>query len=137
MREPFGYIDKEYFNDYSKPSILWGIDGDWDVRYIEANTKYYPTDHCGYIKVLTDEVNPKYLALLLQKEGDKLKFSRSNRASLDRVSNIEIKVPSIKAQNKIISNIDSYEKEILSLQNKINEMNKEKEKIVKDILEIV
>ena len=33
----FGKIDKEILDDYSRPSILWGIDGDWMVNIIDAN----------------------------------------------------------------------------------------------------
>ncbi len=135
--ESFGKINKEYFDSYATPSILWGIDGDWLVRCIEANKKFYPTDHCGYIRVLSDEINPKYLAFALQKEGEKARFSRTNRASTDRVSNLEITLPKIDEQNKIISLIDSYENEIYKLENKIIILNKDKEKIVKDILEII
>lgn len=135
--ESFGKINKEYFDSYATPSILWGIDGDWLVRCIEANKKFYPTDHCGYIRVLSDEINPKYLAFALQNEGEKARFSRTNRASTDRVSNLEITLPKIDEQNKIISLIDSYENEIYKLENKISILNKDKEKIVKDILEII
>ena len=27
--EEFGRIDKENMKDYSRPSVIWGIDGDW------------------------------------------------------------------------------------------------------------
>lgn len=29
VKEPFGYIDDLLITDFSVPSILWGIDGDW------------------------------------------------------------------------------------------------------------
>lgn len=104
----FGKIDKEILDDYSRPSILWGIDGDWMVNIIEANKKFYPTDHCGYIRILTDDILPEYLALALEVEGSLEKFSRANRASTDRIRKISIHVPvDVKEQARIIKEINS------------------------------
>ena len=104
----FGKIDKEILDDYSRPSILWGIDGDWMVNIIEANRKFYPTDHCGYIRILTDDILPEYLALALEVEGSLEKFSRANRASTDRIRKISIHVPvDVKEQERIIKEINS------------------------------
>lgn len=44
VNEPFGYIDKLLITDFSLPSVLWGIDGDWMTRYMPDNTAFYPTD---------------------------------------------------------------------------------------------
>lgn len=89
----FGKIDKEILDDYSRPSILWGIDGDWMVNIIDANKKFYPTDHCGYIRILIDDIIPEFLAMALEVEGKLEKFSRANRASTDRIRKISIFVP--------------------------------------------
>ncbi len=35
-----------------------GIDGDWMVNYLPPNKPFYPTDHCGILQVLTDDVIP-------------------------------------------------------------------------------
>ena len=56
VKEYFGKINDEIITDYSKPYILWGIDGDWMVNYLEKGIKFYPTDHCGYIQVLDDNI---------------------------------------------------------------------------------
>lgn len=48
----FGKIDKLLITDFSKPSILWGIDGDWMVNIIKEDVEFYPTDHCGYLRIL-------------------------------------------------------------------------------------
>lgn len=104
----FGKIDKELLSDYSRPSILWGIDGDWMVNIIEANKKFYPTDHCGYIRILCDDIMPEYLALALKVEGYLEKFSRANRASTDRIRRITIHVPEdINEQERIVNEINS------------------------------
>lgn len=53
VHEPFGFIDSENLEDYSRDSIIWGIDGDWMVTTIDKNIPFYPTDHCGVLR--TDE----------------------------------------------------------------------------------
>ena len=69
--EHFGFINEEFIKDFSKPSVLWGIDGSWMVNYIPENTPFYPTDHCGVIRVNNKEIHPKYLAWVLNLEGKK------------------------------------------------------------------
>ena len=56
------------------------------------------------------EIHPKYLAWALLKEGEKVRFSRSHRASTERVKGIKIKAPSITEQNKAIKLIEKQEK---------------------------
>lgn len=136
VNESFGKINKEIIDDYSNQYVLWGIDGDWMVRTTELGEKFYPTDHCGYLKVLDDNINPKYLAKMIEKEGLKLRFSRSNRASIDRVSNLQIYLPTIEKQNEIINQVVELEYKINELENNINKLNQEKTKIVNSILEI-
>ena len=97
------------------PSVLWGIDGDWMTRYFPEDNAFYPTDHCGVLRCKTNEVNPVYLAHLLEIEGKKLGFSRSFRASLDRVQSISIWVPSRQKQDEKIN-------EIQKIQEKINDL---------------
>ncbi|MBN1637556.1 MAG: N-6 DNA methylase, partial [Ignavibacteriales bacterium] len=63
--EPFGFIKKELLKDFSKSSVIWGIDGDWMVNYMPANKPFYPTDHCGVVRVKNDVVHPRYLAWVL------------------------------------------------------------------------
>lgn len=104
----FGKIDKEILDNYSRPSILWGIDGDWMVNIIDANKKFYPTDHCGYIRILIDDIIPEFLAMALEVEGKLEKFSRANRASTDRIRKISVFVPEdINEQKRILNEINS------------------------------
>ena len=82
--EPFGFIDKLLVKDFSIDSVLWGIDGDWMVNFYPKDNPFYPTDHCGVLRVLTDKVHPRYMARILEIEGQKMNFSRSYRASIER-----------------------------------------------------
>ena len=58
------------------------------VNIIPANKPFYPTDHCGVLRIKTDDIIPKYMALALQVEGEFERFSRSNRASTQRIANL-------------------------------------------------
>lgn len=107
--EPFGMIDKLLIQDFSMPSILWGIDGDWMVNVIEANQPFYPTDHCGVLRIKSDDILPKYMAWLLEKEGKRVGFSRTYRASIDRIESLTVQVAPIEEQRKAIEKIDAYE----------------------------
>lgn len=129
--EEFGRIDKQNITDFSVPSILWGIDGDWMVNIIPANKPFYPTDHCGVLRIKTDDILPKYMALALQIEGEFERFSRSNRASTQRISNLIIQVPSVADQQSIVDVIEDIDKKISAEQNLGNAQNDAQERIEK------
>lgn len=107
--QPFGMIDKLLIQDFSMPSILWGIDGDWMVNIIEANQPFYPTDHCGVLRIKSDDILPKYMAWLLEKEGKRVGFSRTYRASIDRIESLTVQVAPIEEQRKAIKKVEAYE----------------------------
>ena len=96
---------------------MWGIDGDWMTRFIPKGIEFYPTDHCGVLRCKTQEVNPVYLAHLLEIEGRRLGFSRSFRASLDRIQGISFLVPSREVLDKKIEKILKIQANINDLEN--------------------
>lgn len=132
--EPFGRINKLLIKNFSKPSVLWGIDGDWMVNYIPKDYPFYPTDHCGVLRVKDNSVDEKYLAFILEKEGKESEFSRTKRASIDRVQGLKIPVPSLVEQQKIIAEVEILEQEIASAQQIIDNANDQKVAILKKYL---
>ena len=112
--EPFGYVNKllKGFEDFTSASVMWGIDGDFMVSFLPQNIPFYPTDHCGVLRVLTEKVHPRYAARILEREGRSLGFSRSNRASLDRVGRITFSVPNIEVQARAMTEVLRLEEEI-------------------------
>ena len=111
--EPFGKSEHSVLNDFSQPSVLWGIDGDWMVNFIDKDKLFCPTDHCGVIRVLNEnEVLPRYLVYPLQKEGEKQRFSRANRASTERIRSLIIQVPSIEVQKEVVEKLSKIDEEI-------------------------
>lgn len=129
--EPFGLINKELLQNFDQPSVLWGIDGDWMVNYIEKEKTFYPTDHCGVLRVKGKEVHPRYLAFALDKAGKEVRFSRNHRASIDRIKGLSIKVPSYDIQLQFAKKVDELEKEINEA-NKIIESTKGKKQAILD-----
>lgn len=132
--EPFGYTRKEFMKDFTSESVLWGIDGDWMVNFIPKETPFYPTDHCGVLRVKTDEINPKYLRFALEQEGIDKRFSRSHRASTDRIKALTIKAPSIDEQNLFTKKLENFESQMREAKKIIEESKAKKEAILKHYL---
>lgn len=124
VREEFGRTNKRNLTDFSVPSILWGIDGDWMVNYIPAEKPFYPTDHCGVLRVYSDKIIPEYMAIALQVEGEHEKFSRSNRASTQRVKSLTVQVPEPGVQKIVVEEISEAEKKISGLKGTLAQMDK-------------
>ncbi len=129
--EPFGYTKKEFLKDFSKPSVLWGIDGDWMVNILPKDTPFYPTDHCGVIRVKSDEIEPIYLKFVLYKEGLEQRFSRSNRASTARIKSLTIKIPSKDIQYSFSKKVNEFEIKINQNQKIIESSKAKKEEVLK------
>ena len=131
---PFGFIDKLLITDFSVPSVLWGIDGDWMTSYIPEETAFYPTDHCGVLRCKTSAVNPRYLAHILEVEGGKMGFSRAYRASIDRVQGITFTVPDISMQNDAMSKAADYEIAIKELEGSLEKIAARRSEMIRKAL---
>ena len=75
----------------------------------ETNTPFYPTDHCGVLRLKTEHVLPKYMAHLLKKAGEKAGFKRSYRASIDRIKSLTVQAAPIEEQRIALQKIETYE----------------------------
>ncbi|HDZ5006629.1 TPA: restriction endonuclease subunit S [Campylobacter jejuni] len=128
--EVFGFIDKEILPDYDSDSVLWGIDGDWIVGFMPKNRKFYPTDHCGVLRVDDTKINAKYISFVLNEAGKKQGFSRKLRASIDRIRALRVKLPSLDFQDQIADIIDKIEKKVNEDKIELSRLEKEKEKIL-------
>jgi type I restriction enzyme M protein len=128
--EPFGYINKHLLDEYSVSSVLWGIDGDWMVNCLPKEKPFYPTDHCGVLRVKDNKIEERLLAYILDQEGKSLNFSRTKRASIDRIKGIKIPLPSIEEQKKIVSKIEAIEKKIQTKEQELANIPQQKENIL-------
>ena len=134
--KPFGYIKKDLLKDFSIPSILWGIDGDWMVNTIKEKIPFYPTDHCGVLRIKSKNlIHYRYLAYILYQKGLTENFSRVKRASIEKIKKIEISYPdNYNLQKEIISKIEKFEKKIAKNKEIINNSKIKKEEILKKYL---
>lgn len=132
--KPFGFIDKELLANYDKESVLWGIDGDWMVGFMPKNTPFYPTDHCGVLSVKEDKGKAKIVQFALENEGTKFGFSRTLRASIERVEGLKIPLPPLKEQEKISSCIEKLETQISHLTSMLLNLETQKTNIIKGYL---
>lgn len=129
--EPVGKINKYLIKNFDDSYIIWGIDGDWMVNALPRGYEFYPTDHCGVMTVDESKINPKYMAYLLEKEGEKIGFSRTLRASIDRIKNISVEVPNIILQNEAMGKIAKLESKITELEKHQINLNAEIGKVLK------
>lgn len=132
--EPFGFIEKDLLKHFEVPSILWGIDGDWMTNYMPENKPFYPTDHSGVLRIKNDTIHPKYLVWALYKEGERLRFSRSNRASMDSIKGLSIQVPPNTVQQKLVSELEKSEAKIQKAKEVLTNVSSRKEQIIKKYL---
>lgn len=128
--KPFGFINKELLENYDKESVLWGIDGDWIVGFMPKNTPFYPTDHCGVLSVKEDKGKAKIVQFALENEGAKFGFSRTLRASIERVEGLKIPLPPLNEQEKISSCIEKLETQISHLNSMLLNLETQKTHII-------
>lgn len=131
--EPFGYIDKLLFKDFSQPSVIWGIDGDWMVNCIPEKQQFYPTDHCGVLRCKTNDINPYFLSYILETIGKSYGFKRELRASIERIKSLSVKIPSKTLQLKIVVECQKIDKESYEAKTKIADLQEEINAIVASV----
>lgn len=120
--EPVGKMNKPNLKKFDVDSILWGIDGEWMVNIIPANIPFYPTDHCGVLRVYSDDIIPKFLAIALEAEGIYEGFSRNKRASTQRIRNLSLLVPQKSEQKRIVREFLDVETSIFQEERKAKEL---------------
>ncbi|MDA3968124.1 restriction endonuclease subunit S [Helicobacter ibis] len=130
VKKAFGFINKEILQDYSNDCVLWGIDGDFMVGFMPKGKKFYPTDHCGILSVNEAVLNTKIVSFALEQEGEKREFSRTLRASIDRIRDLKITLPPLEIQNTIAKEVQILEDKIQSFKSLLPLLEKSKSKIL-------
>lgn len=125
VHEIFGYTAKKSKNvqDFNQDSVLWGIDGDWMTSFVPAGKEFYPTDHCGVLRINTDKIMPKYMKLALENEGLYEGFSRSYRASQQRIKDLSLLVPAMDKQQEIVQEFDELDNKLKATIDEIKKYN--------------
>lgn len=127
---PMGYLDTTQIQDFSLPSILWGIDGNYKFNIIPTGIPFETTDHCGTIRILNPDIVPEYLLYALHQHRREEGYGRSFRASLANIRRIEIPIPvtddgsfDIKHQQEIADNFMAVQgkmEEIVSFKTRLD-----------------
>ena len=91
--EDFGWVETSNVQDFTYPSLIWGIDGNFDVQYIPAGQSFATTDHCGTIQILDLAIVPEYMLYVVSIVGEEARFTRSYRPSLTNMRELKVKIP--------------------------------------------
>lgn len=119
VKEAFGFTDKQLLPKFDTPSVIWGIDGDWMVNFVPENKPFYPTDHCGVVRINSTEIHPRYFAAAFEEEGKRVRFSRSNRASMEAIKGLKFRVPPMQVQLDFANVVENSENMMLLAQTTI------------------
>lgn len=95
VRTVFGYVKKSEIlgNDWSQPSLVWGVDGNFDWQFIEAERRFHPTDHCGVLRIRVPNIDPEYLWHTLRATRERYGFDRTYRAKLSNIVQVSVPIP--------------------------------------------
>lgn len=124
VRKPMGYIEFEdgHLEDFSTPTVLWGIDGNFEFNLIPAKQPFDTTDHCGAIKVLNPKILPEYILYALHLRRIDESYDRSFRASLSNMREFTLKIPvdkhgqfDVNAQRKAAARFTAFQTKRASL----------------------
>lgn len=92
-REPMGYLSKTNIADFSRDSVLWGIDGNLEFNHIPRGTEFRTTDHCGCIRPKVDDLDGEYIYHYLNGVRAAESLDRELRANLANVRRITLRIP--------------------------------------------
>lgn len=91
---PFGKVAASNLENFDRPSLLWGIDGNFDWNFIPAGLPFATTDHCGRLQVLRDDLLPEYVFWYLKLTRARYGFDRTFRSSLGNMkAEVSVQVP--------------------------------------------
>ena len=94
VNDIFGYIaETTLLRDFNVPSLTWSIDGNFDWFLIRPGFPFHPTDHCGVLRILHDDIDAEYLFHTLKATKDQPGFDRTYRANLGNVARVGVEVP--------------------------------------------
>jgi hypothetical protein len=80
-------------------------------------------------------MNPHFVMFMLDIAGQQAAFSRSNRASIDRIKSLSIPNVPLEVQNKVMAEVEEYETIIAEAQTKMSQYAELKKQILKKYIE--
>ena len=120
---PMGYLDSTRIENFACPSILWGIDGNFDFSVMSAGTPFETTDHCGTLRILDQAIVADYVLYALHMHRRRESYSRSFRASLSNMRRISLDIPATDEGEFDIERQKAIADRFVALQEKAEEVN--------------
>jgi type I restriction enzyme M protein len=93
VKEPISFHTQSNIDDFSNNFVIWGIDGNFEYNFIPKEQPFVTTDHCGTIRILSDNILPEYLLIQLEKVKHKYGFDRGLRSSLKNMKLVSVEIP--------------------------------------------
>lgn len=131
VKVPISYHHTSNISNFENDFVIWGIDGDFDFNYIPKRNPFVTTDHCGAIRILSDNILPAYLMLVLEYKKHEYGFDRGLRASLKNMQQVKIEIPvdekgqiDVEKQKEVVEkyqSISELKEKIKFLKKKISE----------------
>lgn len=91
--EPMGYVKTTSLLSFDSPSLLWGIDGNFEFNLLDEGVIFEHTDHCGRLQILDQKILPEYILAALYTSRLQETFDRSFRASLTNMRTFAVDIP--------------------------------------------
>jgi type I restriction-modification system DNA methylase subunit len=89
-----GWIEQSNIVDFSRPSLLWSIDSDFNITVRNIGEVFATTDHCGRLEILDSSLDPIYCqAAIVYGYGRTYGFDRVMRPSIKRMAKVTLRVP--------------------------------------------
>lgn len=94
VRDVFGYISQsDLLGDFDQESLTWGVDGVFEWYLIPRGYPFHPTDHCGVLRILNENIDAEYLFRTLHADRARHGFDRTFRANLKNIANVFVSIP--------------------------------------------
>lgn len=129
-----GSIGKIKTFDFSGEYVTWTTDGIYAGSVFYRNGKFNCTNVCGTLKAKSDNINMKYLSVILSQYTSYYVVRVANPKLMNNVmAEINIPLPPLDIQQKIVDEIEEIEKINTKNKEKIERFKINKNKIVSDI----
>lgn len=89
-----GWVKVSNIKDFTRPSLLWSIDSDFNMSPRKPGEVFATTDHCGRLEILDATLDPAYCqAAIIYGYGRTFGFDRVTRPSIKRMEKVTLRVP--------------------------------------------
>ena len=126
----FCTADSFMFDD---EKVTWSIDGGGRVFY-RPKHKFSVTNVCGYVDILTDKLDCKFLALSMERAWSQTTFDYITKAHPSVISNLyTVFIPDIEEQRKIGEFFKDIDRIILLQQQKLDRIREYKDGMIQKL----